>query len=171
MPACDQLPECLSLPAHFRPATKRRPGGQEQAISSTPYVTALLHSRSVNAEFRIGQLDAGQQGKKLVPDPRETPARFGTTLAAGGRRPCTGPEKLKPRTEANSMAAASEKGTTSSAWIVLGGAGHERPPFRRHRVDLPPCPPNDRGSPARTRLKTDRPSPTAPAALSGATAC
>ena len=38
-----------------------------------------------------------------------------------GRRPCTGPEKLKPRTEANSMAAAREKGTTSSAWIVLGG--------------------------------------------------
>jgi hypothetical protein len=24
VPACDQLPECLSLPAHFRPATERR---------------------------------------------------------------------------------------------------------------------------------------------------
>lgn len=51
------------------------------------------------------------------------------------------------------------------------GAGHERPPARRHGVDLPPCPPNDRGSPATSRLKADRPSPTAPAALSGATAC
>jgi hypothetical protein len=77
-------PGFSGTPPDGRPATMRfaswgsdRPGGQteEQAISTTPYVTARLHNRSINAEFRIGQLEAGQQGKKLVPrsDPRETP--------------------------------------------------------------------------------------------------
>ena len=55
---------------------------------------------------------------------------------------------------------------------VVAVAGIDRGALpKKIRVDLPPCPPNDRSSSARTRLKPDRPSPTAPAALSGATAC
>ena len=38
VPACDQLPECLSLPAHFRPATKRR------------VVTTIRTSRYANSD-------------------------------------------------------------------------------------------------------------------------